>query len=51
MKIRCKKHWNLYTRGRVSGRAAEEYGVPQATLGDRASGRVKPGAVSGPPNT
>lgn len=29
-------------------RAAEEYGVPRATLGDRVSGRVKPGAVSGP---
>ena len=35
--------------GRSVRRAAEEYGVPRATLGDRASGRVKPGAVSGLP--
>ena len=30
-------------------RAAEEYGVPRSTLGDRVSGRVCHGAVSGPP--
>jgi len=30
-------------------RAAEKYGVPRATLGDRVSGCVKLGAVSGPP--
>ena len=29
-------------------RAAEDYGVPKSTLGDRVSGRVLPGAVSGP---
>ena len=29
-------------------RAAEEFGVPKSTLGDRISGRVLPGAVSGP---
>ena len=29
-------------------RAAEDYGVPRSTLGDRVSGRVLPGAVSGP---
>ena len=30
-------------------KAAMEYGVPKSTLGDRASGRVTPGVVSGPP--
>ena len=29
-------------------RAALQYGVPKSSLGDRISGRVKPGAVSGP---
>lgn len=29
-------------------RAAEEYDVPKSTLGDRISGRILPGAVSGP---
>ena len=28
--------------------AAEQYGVPRSTLGDRISGRVLPGATSGP---
>ena len=28
--------------------AAESFGVPRATLGDRVSGRVTPGANSGP---
>ena len=36
-------------RGLSIRRAAEEYDVPRATLGDRVSGRVQPGAVSGPP--
>ncbi len=26
-----------------------QFGVPKSTLGDRASGLIKPGAVSGPP--
>ncbi len=30
-------------------RAAQQYNVPRSTLGDRTSGRVQPGAVSGPP--
>lgn len=30
-------------------RAAERYGIPKSTLGDRISGRVLPGSVSGPP--
>ena len=34
-------------RGWSIRRAAEEYDVPRATLGDRVSGRVQPGAVSG----
>ena len=29
--------------------AADRYGVPRSTLGDRVSGRVLPGATSGPP--
>jgi len=29
--------------------AALQYGVPKSSLGDRISGRVKPGALSGPP--
>ena len=29
-------------------RAAEEYDIPKSTLGDRISGRILPGAVSGP---
>ena len=29
-------------------RAAMEHNVPKSTLGDRVSGRIKPGAVSGP---
>lgn len=29
-------------------KAAEEYGVPKSTLGDRISGRILPGAISGP---
>ena len=34
--------------GRSVRRAAEEFGVPKSTLGDRVSGCVLPGAVSGP---
>ena len=30
-------------------RAAIEYGVPKSTLGDRVSGRVTHGVLSGPP--
>lgn len=30
-------------------RAAIRYGVPKSTLGDRVSGRILPGSVSGPP--
>lgn len=30
-------------------RAAMQYNVPKSTLGDRVSGRVQPGSVSGPP--
>ena len=29
--------------------AAQQYDVPKSTLGDRVSGRVLPGAISGPP--
>ena len=29
-------------------RAAMQYNVPKSTLGDRVSGRVQPGSVSGP---
>ena len=36
-------------RGWSIRRASEEYDVPRSTLGDRACGRVLPGAVSGPP--
>ena len=32
-------------------KAAEMYGIPKSTLGDRISGRVLPGSVSGPPRT
>ena len=36
--------------GRLSIRhAAEQYGIPKSTLGDRISGRVRFGAHSGPP--
>ena len=30
-------------------RAAERYSIPKSTLGDRISGRVLPGSISGPP--
>lgn len=30
-------------------RAVELYNVPRSTLGDRISGHVQPGAISGPP--
>ena len=36
-------------RGWSIRRAAEEHDVPRATLADRVSGRVLPGAISGPP--
>ena len=29
-------------------RAAEDYGIPKSTLGDRISGRILPGSSSGP---
>lgn len=37
------------TDGLSIRRAAEEYGVPRSTLGDRISGCVIPGSTSGPP--
>ena len=37
------------SRSMTIRRAAEEYGVPRSTLGDRASGRVVPGTKSGAP--
>ena len=35
--------------GKSIRRAAMQYNVPRSTLFDRVSGRVQPGAVSGPP--
>ena len=49
MKSRCKKHLKAVHRGWSIRQAAEEYDATRATLGDRVSGRVQPGAVSGPP--
>ena len=34
--------------GQSVRRAAEDFGVPKSTLGDRVSGHALPGAVSGP---
>ena len=39
----------VVTDGLSVRRAALQHGVPKSTLGDRISGRVKPGSTSGPP--
>jgi len=39
----------VISEGKSIRRAAMQYNVPRSTLFDRVSGRVQPGAVSGPP--